>query len=843
MTTTVVGLSTVGKIAFLSPKAYAVTPDYMLRDLEDYPLGVGVEQSKQKEPIEHSAALASTPTPDSIESIEFSPRPVDQTTSVDALERPAALAPPEPDRGYPLVTELIAPIEFSLRPVDQTTSVDALENPDGLASPGTEGASPLVAELSESTSPENIEKAVSESSSEDPDYIISPHTIPNSAASPFATTIPLNGVSISHLTEWETFSGYNFGDDINNHFQFDGAVALDRQIQQSITRDNVFTIDQRGTYLQLQTVRTEHETTTTRRFPKTLLGFELQLSLTANCLFPGTDSTQQCTYTPTIETDQASLNDNLTSADVLILEDAGEVVTPESIEAIRQPGFQRGANGQEIGVDLLFPNTGSRSGNSLSDRGIGEREEEVELSPALAFSRVRQIVQANDHETVLARTVRGATGILNTDTTPLNLGVQLVGQLLPDLEPNLEGSSNPANTQMNRNLFLAANNTRLPGNSFTIYQAGMGRAASLDAPPASLRELPAVNFNSLWLGLSPITERSFSTDLQFEETNPPRITTAEGNEGGVGDNVSFVSVIDGETFSTAGLEDFYVQTYLTNFETDVDLVSTQVFSEETNYYPHLSWSGNITNASQSFRYYTGVIAAPTIRAYAGLDYRRNSRNGWRYGASAIGYVNPDRDYYSHFQGNVARRIRLSRNANLTFSGDFRWELDQPEEIGNTRIGSRASFVRARADANWGPLSLGGENLFGGILPNSTQDRLRVNLGLRVSDRFRISGFITPIDQSSSRANYGVNAFLRLGEGRNSPMLVASWRNNEYDLGADEFGRDILSTENVFFVGFRWGAPANPFQARQPRRARSQADQQTENNSQAPQQEESVSQPE
>ena len=63
---------------------------------------------------------------------------------------------------------------------------------------------------------------------------------------------------------------------------------------------------------------------------------------------------------------------------------------------------------------------------------------------------------------------------------------------------------------------------------------------------------------SLWLGLSPIIDRSYSPDLRFEETTPPRTTVAEGNEGGIGDSVSFVSEIDGETFSTAGLEDFYV---------------------------------------------------------------------------------------------------------------------------------------------------------------------------------------------------------------------------------------------------------------------------------------------
>ena len=126
MTTAFIGLSTVGKIAFLSSKAYAVTPDYLLdhqldQEFGESPLVADLDQAEQKESVEHSAALADVSAPDRIDLIEFSPGPADPTTSVHALESPDELSLPEPDRAYSLVAELSAPIEFSPRRPDPTT--------------------------------------------------------------------------------------------------------------------------------------------------------------------------------------------------------------------------------------------------------------------------------------------------------------------------------------------------------------------------------------------------------------------------------------------------------------------------------------------------------------------------------------------------------------------------------------------------------------------------------------------------------------------------------------------------------------------------------------------------
>lgn len=707
-------------------------------------------------------------------------------------------------------------IEKPEQSTNRRSSFNVLQKIDTSTTPNFSNY-PLVQQLSDSSKPDK-NKEEAKISIEDNKFKKSPRQIPKKSANPFATTIPLNDVFISHLTEWEIVGGYNFGDSINNNYQFDAIVNLGSKIEQSLTKDNLFTIDQRGSYLQTRNVTNKREIITSRKLPRTLFGFQLQMSLTGACFFPGTNFGQQCSYTPAIETDEASTQpDTLLPTDLTFSGEVGELVTPESIEAIRQPGFQRGANGQDIGVDFLYPNVSSRAGNSQTNQISVEREEIIERSPALAFSRVRQIVQSNDKETVIARTVRGTAGILNDKNALLNLGVQVGAELLPDIKPKLEGSNNPANRRINRNLFLAANNVRVPANSFTIYHGGIGRAAALKTKPSNPINLPAVSFNSVWIGLSPVIKRSISKDLRYETIGSPRITSSAGNEGGADDKVSFLSVVDGQVFSSEELENFYSQIYLTNFETDANLVARRIFTEKTNYYPHLSWTGDISKSNQTFRYYTGIIASPKIKAYAGLDYNRISRDGWRYGISGIGYINPDRDYYSHIQGNVSKRIGTNRNSNLTLSTGFKWEIDRADRIGELTATSKASLVRVGAQANLGILSLGVENYFGSILPDSTAHTLKLNVGIKFSDRFRVSGFFTPINKNSSRTNYGATASLRLGNGRNSPSLITTWRNNEYDFGQDSSGKDLVTKDNVFTILFRWGKPSNPLKYKRPRR--------------------------
>jgi hypothetical protein len=637
-------------------------------------------------------------------------------------------------------------------------------------------------------------------------YIISPHIAPKERINPYTTTFPLNGIPVSHLTDWEIVGGSSFSDNSNTTFNVNAIVKLNSQIEESLTKNNIYTVDQRGSYLQIQTVRQSREVTVLRKEPQTLFGTEMQLSLTASCLFPGTSAEKQCTYTPGLVVDRNSIDKRFfVPTRITQTGNVGDVVTPESLAAIKQEGFQGGANGQQIGLDLYFPNAGAVPDDSQGKKVFYVREEKNQDTQVGLYSTVRQIIRANDKKAVIGRTIRGFGFLVDDENRLVNSALQLGNFILPDADPKIEGGVNQVNSNINKNLFLAANNTRIPINSFTFYQAGIGEARSLQPPVRNLSQIPAANFNSIWIGLSPVTKRSLTQILRYEPTSSQRILAEAGAEGGVGSNVSLLSVVNDERYSTATLQDFYAQVYIANYSQDVNYATGSKFREETKYYPHLSLTGNITTPQNVFRYYGGVITGEKIKAYVGADFTKNTLSGWNFSAGAIGYINPDRDYYSQLLGSVSKVIPLSRTANFVLSSGFNYAIDQENRIGRIISNSPASSLTVGARANIGNLSVGLVNYFGNILPNSIENTLIADVQIKFSDWFRISGYYAPINESSTPSRYGANAQLRFGKNYNSPTLTFSWSNNEYN-----FGDNISFKDNVFTVLFRFGGFNNPF---------------------------------
>ncbi|MBE9053249.1 hypothetical protein IQ243_23055 [Nostocales cyanobacterium LEGE 11386] len=627
----------------------------------------------------------------------------------------------------------------------------------------------------------------------DKNYIIPPRLADKKKIRPLTTTIPLNGILINHLTERQLTVGAGFGDNQNTNFNVNGIINLNSQIKENLTTNNIFTVDQTGEYLQLQTVRKSREITVSVKEPQTVLGTELQLSLTASCILPGTNPEDICTYTPGLVS--ADINpDTFTPTRINQTSNVGDVVTPETLAAIQQPGFQTGANGQEIGIDLLLPNTGSFVGNSTGDQLSITRREEIENTPTAIYSRIRQIVKVNDREAVLGRTIRGFGLILNDENTLLNTALQLGYNLFPDVEPSIAGSSNRVNSNVNNNLFLAANNIRLPANSFTAYYGGIGRAQSVPPKATNLRQVPAANFNGIWLGASPIIKRSSNINTRFEQVGPPTIVSEGGGEGGFDSNISFVSNINNQNFSTANLQNFYTQVYVTILNQEVNNVTASRFREETNYAPHLSFTGNITRTSDVLRYYTGVIGADEIKVYGGADFTRNTANGWTFSGGLTGYINPDVDYYSQVIGSVAKRIPFSRNNNLMLSTAFNYALDR-----ETRPNDFVNSLTFRTRVNLGNVWFGLTNFFGDILPDSINNTLVTSFGIQVNRNLALSGYYTPINENAGRSVYGASARFTLGKKQNSPILSLSWRNNQFDNGTDIFGNRLGTSENVFSV--------------------------------------------
>lgn len=646
----------------------------------------------------------------------------------------------------------------------------------------------------------------------DPNYIIPPRIAPNEKINPITTTLPLNDIPISHLTEWQLSALQAFAETTNSDIFFNGILKLQSRVIESLTRDNIYTVDQKGTYLQLRTVPLERTITTTTIEPQTMNGLEIQMSLSGACIFARTNSNQQCTYMPGLVIDRNSIDPKFfVPTRVLQTSKVGEVLKPETLAFMQRPGFQGGTNNQPIGVDFYFPNTGAFPGNSQSQETDFQRQEEINYTLAGTFSRVRQVIKANDTEAVLGRTIRGFTIFVDDKNRLLNTAIQAGAQLLPDLIPDLEGSENSPNNNINRNLFLAANNTRLPSSSFTIYSSGLGRAESLTPNIRSLSQIPRANYNSLWLGFSPVIERNYEDSETFYQPTSPQFALANaGAEGGENSNVDLVSVVNQDTYSTANLQNSYAQVYLNFLQQNVNFVTENIYREKMRYYPHLSLTGNWTGSQYILRYYTGIIASEEVKAYLGTDYTRNTVNGWNFRSGVIGYLNPDRDYYSLLWGSLSKRVRLAKNANLILSSGFNYAIDRDTKIGDVVSISPASEVAVAARLNWGIVSMGLTNYFGDILPNSYDNRLLAEFSISPTKTLTLSGYIAPIDETSTRSLYGAGVIWKLKNQYNSPTLSFNWQNQEYDYGEDVFGNKLLVNDNIFTVLFRVGRPGNPF---------------------------------
>ncbi|WP_094674343.1 hypothetical protein [Hydrocoleum sp. CS-953] len=387
------------------------------------------------------------------------------------------------------------------------------------------------------------------------------------------------------------------------------------------------------------------------------------------------------------------------------------------------------------------------------------------------------------------------TSFFDDENRGLNTAIQTAAQFLPDVIPDLKGSENAVNSNINRHLFLAANNTRLPSSSFTIYSAGVGRAKSLTPDVTSLRQVPKGNYHSIWLGLSPNIDRSINEGRTFYDPTGPQLAIASaGAEGGAESNVELESAVNQDTFSTANLQDFYAQVYLSFLQQDANFVRESIYREETSYYPHVSFTGNWTGTQDVFRYYTGAIASEEVKFYLGGD-SKSTVNGWSFRAGGIGYLNPDRDYYSQLFGNVAKRFRISKNANFSLSTFFNYAIDRDTRIGDIINNSPASELAARARLNWGITSVGVTYYFGHILPNSFEDRLLLDFSIRPLKTVSFSGYVPPVDETSNRSLYGGSLTWRLNNKNNSPTLSLSWKNQEYDYGQDPFGNNLIITDN------------------------------------------------
>ena len=656
----------------------------------------------------------------------------------------------------------------------------------------------------------------------DPRYLIAPRLLKLGQFNPALTLIAINDVALTHRSQIEVTSGVETGDRRSTDIGLNATGLFSPQVEESVSNKRVYRLDYWSNYSQIRTLRQQREITTKVTTPETLFGTRQQISFTGDCLVgmnngnsvSPTGEKLICTYLPGLKTDESSIDpQKLIPTRIPTTSSFGELVSPASLLAIKAPGFQGGANGQLIGLDLYFPRIGAQSGNSQAQDSSFERFESNTTVPMLAVGRIHQVILANGTETAIARTVRGFNYILGDVNTSQIVGIQAATELLPDLEPSLPDGKKGGSTTVDRNLILAANNNRTPENSFTAYYSGVGRGTT----PKD-EQINSANYHGVWIGFSPVVDRQVRLiEPIFKILGPERISLSAGGEGGVDSNTNVTALLNQNTFDSSAITNAYVQTYITRYEREVNTLSSTTIRERTNYYPHLSATGNITTQDSVFRYYTGLILNPNLssgasyKGYLGVDFTK-AEGGLSYNLAAIGYLNPDTEYYSKLTGTISKQLGLGRNPanNLNLSAGVNYAIDGTKIFDAVSFRSANSYVNVGARANLGSVAVGTTYYLPTGMPNSIGNLLSTNASWKISDGLVLSGYYTPVNDNVARSPFGVSASIRLGSNIYSPTLSLGWNRNEIDLGTKSDNTRSGVAENVFSIFLRFDAPPNSF---------------------------------
>ncbi len=637
---------------------------------------------------------------------------------------------------------------------------------------------------------------------------------------PLTTGLTLNSTRIDHRTRWDLSVGAVAGNNRNTTPSLRGIVRLDQALTEKI-EGRRYVRKQTGWYAQARTFNRIRDVTLTRTDPVSIIGAHIQLSITGTCALPGTPPEAYCTYTPGFSVDPSSIDpDFLVPTRFNNDSSFGTVLTPETLAAMRKPGWQRGApGGQVIGLDLDFPNSGyfldeTRRGDS----GVTRREE-VELGQVLALSRVQQEIVTNDTRAALGRTVRGLVVPAEHDWSDRAVAWQVLALLMPALKPGLTGGPGAPSLSLNNNLFLAANNARLPRDSFTLFHSGVSRVLHPKGQIKRLEDVPAAHFFGFWLGLSPIIDR-VQTNLVFLQPLGPQETLASTFEqgGGSGDvaDIAILSLIegrDGERYTTdfGTLQDPFIQFGLRVSEQAADLVRSSQLVETTRYVPNLTLTGNRTSTEHVLRYYAGLMEGEDadINAYAGLDWSYNSTSGWRIYLAGIGYSKPNYDYFSEASGRVHRIFQAPLDTKVALGVSAAYSFDRPGDFQDFVLDYDASRLDLSVEAQRGKLNLSVTQGINQVLPDSRAPSTTLRASYQLSPQIKLSALLTPYSEQTSYLAGQLGLTWSLSENKFKPTLGLQWSRIQYDYGEDGFGDPLGATEDVFSLTFQMRFDAPP----------------------------------
>jgi hypothetical protein len=690
-------------------------------------------------------------------------------------------APVLPTIDLPLGVPILIP---SLPPITQLSPLNSILTPSLIPAPNQ---TPAVTTPNAPISPQP-------QSNQDPRFIIAPQKLDDRAVDPFSTQFVLNGNKISHLTTTFVNTGYESGNFRTSDLSFDLQKLIGAKNVQSVTTDRVVRVNSQLEVSGVRSVAQQQDISVSVAQPQTLLGFREQISLDASCL---DGSGRTCTYLPGIKIDDTVIDRNkLQPTDVKITSQFGDVISPAAVAAIRAPGFQGGATGENYGIDLNLPAVGLVSPPAGTPTVLtGERRETISTGVAVNYTRLNQDFATNGKESTLSRTTRSLNYVNGDRNQLVNLAVNAIGQILPTFQANIAPGEPGAKIVVNPNLYRAANAIRIPDSSLTVYQAGTGYAASRGSDPSIP---PAASHQALWVGLSPVVEREVVKDYRYITLRAPRIVSTGGGEGG---SLPVSVNLNDFGFNSGGLQNPYGQGYVTVFNRDVSRVDVETIRQRTDYYPHISYTGTTLSENTLWRYFTGAIVnagfepktTTNIKAYLGTDYSIVNPRGLSFSLGGVGYLNPDPEYASQLFANANQSIPLGSNPsnNLVVGVNANYLIDGTTTIQSLPVRSAQSFVNAGLAINLGDISIGGTQFIGNLLPESVESKTIVNAGWKISDRLKVGGFVSLFDRNVSKNPFGASLSYDLDPNANSTLYLG-WNAAEID-----FRRSLGPTANIY----------------------------------------------
>jgi hypothetical protein len=648
-----------------------------------------------------------------------------------------------------------------------------------------------------------------------PDLLRDPVVAPPPADAPITSRFTLDGRTLEFSRGATFTAGGLFGAGRNNEPIAGATVIFDAQTDSSIV-NGAGVRHQRAWVGQLRTVERTRTIETRRTVPVELLGFNLDLSLTGGCFLPGFPPGALCTFTPGMTVGPDDLDPQTLVPRQFRFDSAfGDEIDPRTHQALKDsPGFVRGDPDldERVGISLEIPNSGSVPDEGRRALAGVDRREHSRHRLMFSLSRVDQTLRSTDREATLDRTIRGFVLLDKDEWDRYSIAAQLAAWVLPGMRGRVVSDGGAPSGVISNNLFLAANNMRLPSDSFTMFQTGVGRVTHPDRPARTPDETPAVFFNGVWLGVSPVRTTTVTSALRFRTTGERQISQSVFQQGGIGtpfrDVIGRVTIIDQiaqdiSALELGNVEDLHVQVGIdfTRQEALEELVSRQ--RSDFRFVPHLSLSGNRTDGRSVVRYYGGVIDPRSVNFYVGGDFSWVRASGLRLSGAAIAYSRPDRDYFSNAQLGMSQTVQLSRSESLAFGLSLAMQFDRPELIADSpRLNNGSDRVEAfgQLRTGWGSFRVNGRAL--DVRNGDMRTAITLGMTIPLLEFGSLTFEVTPASSEDAFVQARVGASIPVTNGPNPVLLRAQYARIRYDFGRNVFGQRSRTHESTFLASLQ-----------------------------------------